>query len=223
MPKFRRLVVPGHPHHITQRGVRRQRIFFNDHHYRTYLSIAKRFSLEVDIEIWAYCLMPNHIHAVVVPGNSLALARFFGSVHHEYAIAINAENQWSGHLWQGRFHSVVMQEEHTLAAMRYVELNPVRSGLCEQPRDWPWSSARGNLGETTDPLVNSKTPHELVDSWHNYLSESEDAQQLESLRQRTRTGRPTGTDEFIDFLESSTGRTIRITKAGRKKLGDRHL
>jgi putative transposase len=130
VPKFPRLVVPGYPHHVTQRGVRRQQTFFDDTDYRAYIELIKELKLAAGVDIWAYCLMPNHVHLIAVPKAEHGLATLFGTAHHRYAKRVNAIHDWRGHLWQERFYSVVMNESHSLAAMRYVELNPVRAGLC---------------------------------------------------------------------------------------------
>lgn len=219
MAKFRRLVVPGYPHHVTQRGVRRQTTFFDTRDYRTYLALADDVFRQSSIEIWNYCLMPNHMHAVVIPETEQSLARFFGKLHKIYAQVTNMRYEWSGHLWQNRYFSVVMDELHTMVAMRYVERNPVRSGLVKSPEDWPWSSARGNLGLADDPLLPSRPAGGLVSDWPSYISGPEDAERLTALRRHTGTGRPAGSSQFIGALEARTGRQIRKRKPGRKKSG----
>ncbi len=216
MPRFRRLVVPGYPHHITQRGVRRQKTFFDDRDYRAYLSIARSLLPGHSIEFLAYCLMPNHMHAVVVPGVQGDLAGFFGRLHHKYAKYANLRYDWSGHLWQNRFFSVVMDQRHTLSAMRYVERNPVRSGLVEAPQDWSWSSARGNLGLIDDPLIPGRPALSMVADWAGYVADNENQKDLAALRRTTGSGRPTGDDGFIDALEAASGRRIRKRSAGRR-------
>jgi putative transposase len=217
MARFRRLVVPGYPHHITQRGVRRQTTFFDELDYKRYLHIARSLLGDASLEIWTYCLMPNHIHAVVVPRERSSLAAYFGLLHKKYAELTNLRYDWAGHLWQNRFYSTVMDERHTLTALRYVERNPVRSGLVRNPEDWPWSSARGNLGLRDDPLLRGYPAHRLVPNWPEYLSCAETDANLRSLRKTTGTGRPTGDDAFIDRLEALSGRQIRRRRAGRRK------
>ena len=217
MPRFRRLVVPGHPHHVTQRGVRRQATFFDEHDYRLYRRLATEILQRASLKILAYCLMPNHIHAVVVPEDRHSLAQFFGPLHKRYAQFTNHRYEWTGHLWQARFFSVVMDERHTLAAMRYVERNPVRSGLVEAPEDWPWSSVRRHLGMADDPLVDDTATDMLVSDWRNYVRAREDGGELDSLRRQTGTGRPGGEPDFIAAIERISGRKIRPQRAGRKK------
>lgn len=217
LPKFPRLIVPGLPHHVTQRGVRRQVTFFDDTDYRAYLEFARVLLPDFPIEIWAYCLMPNHIHAIIVPHDDQGLSRFLAMVHRKYARRTNLKYEWSGHLWQKRFHSVVMDELHTYAALRYVECNPVRSGLCRHPADWPWSSARGNLGMSDDPLLDRGNTKPMVPDWAEFLAEAEDTSLVCDLRKQTGTGRPGGSAAFLSRLETMTGRRIRTARAGRRK------
>ena len=217
MARFRRLVAPGYPHHITQRGVRRQTTFFDEHDYRRYVRLAAELLSNSSIEILTYCLMPNHIHAVVIPKEETSLAAFFGPLHKIYAQHTNLRYEWAGHLWQARYYSVPMNEGHTLTAMRYVELNPLRSGLELAPQDWPWSSARGNLGLVDDPLIPGRPALGVVSDWGTYLSAPEADGAVNRLRVQTNTGRPTGDHAFIHKIESLTGRQIRKQSAGRKR------
>lgn len=217
MPKFPRLIVPGLPHHVTQRGVRRQTTFFDDADYRAYLHLAKQLLPDYSIEIWAYCLMPNHIHAILVPHDEQSLSRFLAQLHRSYARRTNLKYDWVGHLWQKRFFSVVMDESHTFAALRYVENNPVRSGICRRPADWPWSSARGNLEINDDPLLDRENTRPMVADWGKFLAKPEDTSFVSGLRKQTETGRPSGSSEFIDRLEAVTGRRIRTARAGRRR------
>ncbi len=217
MPRFPRLVVPGYPHHVTQRGVRRQTTFFDKTDYRAYLRLAAKLLEDVEIEIWAYCLMPNHIHAIVEPGTADGLSRFFSQLHRRYARRTNERHDWRGHLWQERFYSVVMDEAHVMSAMRYVELNPVRAGICRAPQDWLWSSARGNLGLSADPLLARTRTRSLVSDWAEYLSTDEIVDELSDIRKQTRTGRPDGDPGFVKELEALTGRHIRRKQPGRPR------
>jgi putative transposase len=200
MPRAPRLVAPGLPHHITQRGIRRKTTFFNFADYLAYLALVRKYQQVAQIDIWAYCLMPNHVHMVVVPHRENSLAKFFGPVHSQYAARVNAAHEWQGHLWQQRFYSAVMDERHALLAMRYVELNPVRAELCACPEEWRWSSARTNLGVEADGLVHTAVTSSLVDDWRSYLDEAIPSEMLESIRKHTRTGRPAGSAQFVRSL-----------------------
>lgn len=215
MPKFPRLVVPGYPHHVTQRGIRRQQTFFDDSDYQTYIELIKALKAKAAVDIWAYCLMPNHVHLVVVPREKQSLARLFGQAHHRYAKRVNAIHDWRGHLWQERFYSVAMDETHAFAAMRYVELNPVRAGLCRRAHEWPWSSVHGNLGTKNDELIDKSAVRDTISDWQSFLSERDSPGLINSLRSQTGTGRPTGDERFVEALERKTGRRIRRFNPGR--------
>ena len=133
MARMPRLVVPGFPHHITQRGNRRMKTFFCDDDYVAYLDLLSAAQADSGVSVWAYYLMPNHVHLVVVPQAKDSLASLFRTVHRHYTRRINFREHWRGHLWQERFHSFVMDERHLMAAVRYIELNPVRARLCSRP------------------------------------------------------------------------------------------
>ncbi len=158
--------------------------------------------------------MPNHIHVIAIPNHADSLARHFRKTHSTYAKEINGRYGWKGHLWQERFYSVVMDELHALAALRYVELNPVRAGLCDSPEQWPWSSVHSNLGKTNDGIVDTETTSRFVSDWREYLAQDSSRRLLESIRAHTRNGRPAGGDKFINELETATGQSIRPRKPG---------
>ena len=141
------------PHHVTQRGNRRQQTFFGEEDYQHYLELIWRFCRAEQVAIWAYCLMPNHVHLIVVPRSAESLRRAIGEAHRRYTRWINFREGWRGHLWQGRFASFVVDEDHLLTAARYVELNPVRAGLVQAPSRSRWSSGAAHLRGRDDVLV----------------------------------------------------------------------
>ena len=216
MARTARLVVPHYPHHVTQRGNRRQRTFFSQDDYQHYIELLVNSKAKAGIEIWAYCLMPNHIHLVVVPQFENSIARFFSDAHRRYTRRINFREGWRGHLWQERFHSFVMDENYLLATVRYVELNPVRAGLCRLPGDWPWSSVHAHLKGKDDSLVSVGPMLDRVNNWSAYLAIKEKEGEFEWIRQHARTGRPVGSNAFMNQLEFLTGRCLRKGKPGPK-------
>ena len=133
MSRLPRMVLPGIPHHVTQRGNRREQTFFEDGDYALYLDLLAEGAERAGVEIWSYCLMPNHVHIVAVPRDGDGLSRAFRHVHRHYTGYVNARLRVTGHLWQGRFSSVAMDEAHLHAALRYGALNPVRAGMVERP------------------------------------------------------------------------------------------
>ena len=216
MARMPRLVVPGYPHHITQRGNRRMKTFFSDEDYRAYLDLLSESREETRVSVWAYCLMPNHVHLVVVPDHQDSLARLFRYVHRHYSRRINFRENWKGHLWQERFHSFVMDERYLFAAVRYTEQNPVRAGLCQRPEDWPWSSARAHLAGRDDAVVSVRPMLDRIGDWRRYLSGGAREEVLQGIRRCSTTGRPAGDTAFIERLEALTGRNLKLRKPGPK-------
>lgn len=216
MARMARIVVPDYPHHVVQRGNRRQRTFFSPADYRAYIRLIAKAKSDAEVKIWAYCLMPNHVHLIAVPGQVDSLAVLFRDAHQRYTRRINSREDWRGHLWQERFHSFVMDEEHLLAAVRYVEMNPVRAGLCTSPNRWPWSSVHAHFRRQDDAIVSVAPMLERVSNWENYLLRAESEVRLRVFRKHAKTGRPVGDDTFIAKLECLTGRKLRKKKPGRK-------
>ena len=212
MARMARPVLEGVPHHITQRGNRRQRVFFCDEDYQTYLSLLKTYCCLGEVEIWAYCLMPNHVHLVVVPNDKEQLARSIGEVHRKYTRYINFRENWKGYLWQGRFSSNPMDEAYLHSTVRYVELNPVKAGLVNSAEDWQWSSARAHLAKQNDGIVSVWPMLERIGDWPKYLLNNHSEARNELIRLHTRTGRPLGSDSFVKKLEHRCGKSLRPGK-----------
>ena len=156
MDRIARIVVPGYPHHITQRGNRRQQTFFNDDDYQADIELMSHWCREHAVDIWGYCLMPNHVHLIAVPSDEDGLRHAIGEAHRRYTRHVNFRQGWRGHLWQGRFCSCVMQENHLIACIRYIGMNPVRAKLVKAPEKWQWSSAAAHISGQNDELVNSR-------------------------------------------------------------------
>jgi putative transposase len=177
MARIARIVVPGVPHHVTQRGNRRETTFFEDGDYRFYLALLAEASAKAGTEVWGYCLMPNHVHLILTPGDPDGLRRTLGDLHRRYTAYVNARRQWTGHLWQGRFGSVAMDEAHLYAALRYVSLNPVRARLVERAEDWPWSSVRAHLAGKDNGVVRVAPALERVGRFADFLDQAFDEEQ----------------------------------------------
>lgn len=182
MPRPARQVLPGVPHHVTQRGNCRQPIFFGDDDHAFYLSLLSHNCRKGGISVWAWCLMPNHVHLILAPSHADGLRAALAPTHTRYAVEMNRRHGWCGHLWQGRFASVPMDERHLYACLRYVELNPVRAGLAERPEAWRWSSARAHLGLAGDGITDLAPMRGRIDA--GLADEDRDA-----IRAAERTGR----------------------------------
>ena len=171
MARIARIVVPGLPHHVTQRGNRRGQVFFEEADYALYLDMLAESAARAQCEVWAYCLKPNHVHIILVPSEADGLRRTFAELHRRYAGYVNARARTTGHLWQGRYGSVVMDEAHLFHAIRYVTLNPVRAGLVKRAEDWAWSSARAHLAGDDNGVVKLAPVLKRVGDFAHYLGE----------------------------------------------------
>ena len=216
MARIARVVAVGEPHHVTQRGNRRLKTFFSKGDYSAYVRLMAEWCGRCGVEIWAYCLMPNHVHLIAAPESETSLSRAIGEAHRRYTRRINSRRGWRGHLWQERFASFPMDEAYLLAAARYVELNPVRARLAAEPEAYPWSSAAAHLSGRDDGLVKVGPLLALVDDWGEFLASGLSDEEGEALRQHERTGRPLGSERFVTRLEKTLKRILRPQKRGRK-------
>ena len=218
MARLARVVVPHVPHHVTQRGNRRERTFFEDADYKRYRTMLGDAVRRAGAQVWAYCLMPNHVHLIVVPADEDGLRRTFADAHRRYTGLINARNKWTGHLWQGRFGAVAMDEAHLMAAARYVALNPVRAGLVRRAEDWRWSSVHCHLAGKDDALVTVAPLLARYGDFRGLLDEAGEADEAAwaTLRRSESTGRPAGGGDWLEGLEQRTGRRLAPKKRGPK-------
>lgn len=217
MARISRIVVPGYPHHVTQRGVRSMDVFDTDEDRWAYLNFLSEEANRFGLEILAWCLMTNHVHFVAVPRTETSLARGFGEAHRRYTRMKNFAQKVRGYLFQGRFSSSVLDENHLLAAVRYVELNPVQAGMVTYAWDYPWSSARFHTGKSeADPLVKERTLSGLISNWEEFLTGGM-AGEVDQLRMATQTGRPAGDEQFLAKVENLTGRDLSKGVPGRPR------
>jgi len=182
-----------------------------------YLEFMREECRRFGVDVLAWCLMTNHVHEIALPGDEKGLARAIGEAHKRYSRMRNFQEGVRGYLFQGRFGSCVLDERHLVAAVRYVERNPVRAGLVENAWEYPWSSAAFHVGDRDDdPLVRDRGLWGLVDNWREYLL-AEDREAEKGVRRATRTGRPWGDEDLMAELERKTGRDLRKGRAGRPR------
>jgi len=217
MPRAARTVAKGYPHHVTQRGNYRQAIFESDDDFIQYLKWLKAYSRKYGLDIWAYCLMDNHVHFICVPKHEETLARTFNMLHMRYAQYINRRRNVSGHLWQGRFYSTILDEAHVYAAVRYVENNPVRTGMVKKAEDYRWSSAREHIDGAPEVVSSNCFLLQEIRNWRKFLSAREDTAMTQQIRKSSMTGRPCGEESFIKKLEKRFGRRLKALPRGRPR------
>ncbi len=171
---------------------------------------------KAEVEVWAYCLMPNHVHLILCPREANGLARALGAAHKRWANFINGRGRWRGHLFDGRFASVAMDKSHLVCAVRYVALNPVRARLAVRAEDWKWSSVGAHLAGEDDGLVSVRPVLDRVTDFAALIADQADDAGFAVLRSAEQTGRPLGTADFIAGLERILRRPIARRAPGRK-------
>jgi len=220
MARIARVVVPGLPHHVTQRGNHQQDVFFTDSDRELYLRLLREHCEKHFLRVWGYCLMTNHVHLLVVPERPDSMATALGRAHNEYSRWLHVRQRRTGHLWQNRFYSCVVDEGHQWETLRYVELNPVRAGMARRAWDWRWSSARAHCDPDPAGLLLDLSGWRQAYTaalWREALARGvSDANLAERLRQATRTGRPFGAEGFVELLEARLDRRLRPLPPGPK-------
>ena len=216
MARIARVIVPDYPHHIVQRGNRRQDVFFQEDDYHHYLKLISYWCKKEGVEIWSYCLMSNHVHLIVKPQANSNLSRAIGETHRRYTQRINLRENWRGYLWQGRFSSFPMDEPYWLSAAAYVELNPVKTGMVNMPWDYRWSSVHAYLsGESNDILTLNPLRNQVKD-WKTFLKLRMKNNTSAEFESHERTGRPMGNERFIKRISDMLGRDLLPKKPGPK-------
>lgn len=217
MARIARIVIPNYAHHIIQRGNRRQNIFFSDADRKAYLEYL-RLSIETaGVSIWAYCLMDNHVHFIAVPKDKDSFAKCFSTVHWKYTRRINFRQGWRGYLWEGRFKSFLLSQNHLYAAIRYVERNPVRAKIVEKAWQYPWSSAKSHIHKKEDLILSKNFFVEEIGDWQKYIDSQDNPQEINLFKKHIKTSRPLGDEIFIEKLKQITGHIIGKKKPGPKK------
>ncbi len=216
MSRIARLVVPGLPHHVTQRGNGHSRVFFDDADYELFLNLLIENCRAAGVSCWAFCLMPNHMHAILVPKSEDGLRAALAPTHRRYAGLINARRRKTGHFWQGRFGAAVMDEAHLAATFRYILRNPVEAHLSEKPESWRWSSARAYLKDRADGLTQTGPMLSRFPDIRALLSAKSSVYGDIIVRDDETIGRPLGSAVFLKAMERKTGRSLQPAKRGPK-------
>lgn len=215
MSRTARIIAPDYPHHVTQRGNRRLPVFFCDDDYKLYLELMAEFCARYNVTIWAYCLMTNHVHMMAVPKDETGLTRAVGEAHRRYSAYINKREGWTGHLFQGRYASYVMDEAHALLAARYIEKNPVVAKMVKHPWDYEWSSARAHLDGKNDVLVKARPLLKLVPDWKAFIQEPDGNTITKDIESHSVSGWPMGNNRFLDKLSRVLEQPVRPNPRGR--------
>src|SRR5688572_9810138 len=222
MPRHTRAVFSGLPHHVTQRGNHRDRVFFSKGDEKAYLSLLHAYATVNEVQIVAYCLMPNHIHLVLVPRTVDSIHLALRAIHSQYAQRVNRMRGQKGHLWQGRYFSSPLDANYFRNAVRYVELNPVRAGMVPRAEEYAWSSAAAHCGLRYDPLLALDQQFSSLfpgtSGWARWLAEGIPVDALDALRNHGHRNLPCGSTEFVSKLKGTMGRDLTFrTRGGQPK------
>lgn len=227
MPRQARLVIPHAPHHVIQRGHNRQVVFAEDDDYLFYLKTLQEWKTQFDCKVHAYCLMTNHVHLVVDPGgNPDNLGRLMKRIAGRQTRYVNKLEQRSGTLWEGRYKSSPIQDqEYLLACCRYVELNPLRAGLVDDPADYRWSSCPAKVGRASQPWLdfdpfylgmgNSASQREK--NYAAWLGETVPDSELQRIREGVQRGQLIANASFAQALSDKLGRRLELRGPGRPR------
>lgn len=231
MPRKPRFFVPGVPVHVVQRGNNRQPVFFDDNDYAVYLAWLAEAAAAHGCQVHAYVLMTNHIHLLATPAEARSVSATLQALGRRFVPYINRCYRRSGTLWEGRFKAnPVQQEDYLLTCYRYIELNPVRAGMVDDPGDYPWSSYRANALGGADVLQH---PHALYcalgandparqAAYRALFAAALSADELKDLRACLQTGTPLGNDRFRTEIEAALGVRVGYSSRGRPRKPPAH-
>lgn len=226
MARLPRLIVPGYPHHVIQRGVDRQPIVRTDADYEALRGFIAEEARAAGVALHAYVLMPNHFHLLVTPTQEGALARMMQSVGRRHVRHFNAQTQRSGTLWEGRYRCAVLQPQaYLLAAMAYLDLNPVRAGLAEAAADYPWSSHRHCIGQAVEKGLSphplywalGNTPFAREQAYADRVAQGLGAELVRQLTDSGLHGWALGDETFLAGLQKHSPRRVRKGRPGRPR------
>jgi putative transposase len=229
MARLPRLVLPGQPHHIIQRGNNRQAIVVDDKDRQHFLAMLRECALTHQVAIHAYVLMDNHVHLLATPQQVEGLSRMMQSLGRRYVGWFNHRHGRSGTLWEGRFRAAVIEgERHLLACARYIELNPLRAGMLMDAASFAWSSCAHHLGRRRDPLVTEhpmywalgNTPFEREAAYRELLEQGLSDEEVEALTASALKGWPLGSAGFLQGLATQVDRPMRPRSRGRPRKRD---
>jgi len=214
-----RQVIPEFPHHVRQRGVRKNATFHEDSDYLLYIRSLRDACIEFVVKIWAYVLMTNHVHLIAVPKKEESISKALQKAHTTYSTYFNQKYGFVGHLWQSRPQMSVMDDTYTRNAIRYVERNPVRAGMVGRAEEYLWSSAAAHCGLREDLLLSPNPYTEEITDWSAWLAIDHAEKELLEIRRNLASSTPWCSPEILRQLETMTGRSLRPGKPGRPKKG----
>lgn len=219
MPRVVRGLADRLIYHVINRGNGRQDVFHKDKDYEAFINLMKQAKERYSVKIFAYCLMPNHFHMVLMPDKGEDLSKWIQWLMTSHVRRYHRHYGSSGHIWQGRFKSFIIQKDiHLLMVLRYVEGNPVRAGLVNSAKEWLWSSHKERIYKGNNSLV-EEVPIELPVNWDRYVDEPLTEKELERLRQNVNRQSPYGDLEWQGRVSKEFGLESTLRPRGRPRSG----
>jgi putative transposase len=217
MPRNPRNIQDGFIYHILNRGNSKKVVFHNTCDYHGFLQLINDSKKDYAIDIFAYCLMPNHFHLVVRPRIADHLSKWMHRLMINHVQRYRMFYQSSGHIWQNRFkHFIIQQDRHFLTVLRYVERNPVRANLVPFAKDWKWSSFRERMIGAPQALIDFP-PVELPNDWNDYVNRPLTEKELECVRDSVNRLAPFGSEKWKKKMCLELGFEHSFWKRGRPK------
>jgi len=224
MPRTARVVITNYPHHIIQRGHNRQIIFSSDDDYLYYLDNLSNWKDKLSCKVYSYCLMTNHVHLIIDPGEEENnLSKLMKRIAGRQTRLVNKVEKRTGSLWEGRYKSSpISTNEYLLACCRYVELNPVRAGMVNEPGEYRWSSYRAKVGQDIEEWLDfdpyymglAHTKKKRADKYAEWIKDSIPEGELLLIRQSLQRGQLTGSARFVDEVEEKIKRRVEFRGQG---------
>ena len=225
--RYPRLFLTGYPHHIVQRGHDRKPVFIEDGDYQRYLDNLRELKALLDIRVYGFCLMTNHVHLLLEPrGDGSTLSSLMKRLAARQTRYVNRLERRTGTLWEGRFKcSVVDEEGYLLACQRYIDLNPVRAALVAEPGAYRWSSYRALTGRDHLPWLDEHSALQaLVSGTHDwragyarFVAAATTDRELARIRDAIQRNQLTGDTRFTQAIEARFGRRVEFRGPGRPK------
>lgn len=231
MPRLGRVVLPNYPHHVVQRGHNKQVLFAEEADYLYYLSTLEEFKVLYDVKVYGFCLMTNHVHLILQPGDSVAgMGQLMKRLAGRQTRFVNRQESRTGTLWESRYKSSpVDTDAYLLACCRYVELNPVRAGMVADPVEYPWSTYHRHAGKRgefpwvdIDPCYEAMgaTEEQRSANYRDFVTSAIPRGEWDLIRESIQRGQLTGSHRFVDQVEAIIGRRIEHRKQGRPRKDD---
>ncbi len=220
MPRISRGLADDSIYHVINRGNGGRVVFQKDKDYEAFVNLMKEAKIRYTVRIFAYCLMPNHFHIVVMPHESEDLSKWMQWLLTSHVRRFHMHYGTSGHIWQGRYKSFLIQKDsHLLTVLKYVESNPLRAGLVNSANNWLWSSHRESVQKGGHLLID-EVPVELPKEWSKFVNESIAEKELEKLRQSVSRQSPYGDSSWQVDVSKAFGLESTIRPRGRPRRED---